>query len=144
MLSKVVLPAPLGPITERISPGCTPNPTRDTAWTPPNDRDTSRISSCGPLMRRRSREPPLPPAVVLHVPVALALADAGETQVELLDVLVLADRLAVPVEHDPAVLHHVGVVGEAERHRRVLLGEQHGDALLAVQPAHDLEDLLDQ
>ena len=88
MFSSVVLPAPLGPMTERSSPSLTSTLTRLTACTPPNDLDTSRISSRA-LMR--SREPALAPAVVLHVAVALALPDAGEPQIELLDVLVLAD-----------------------------------------------------
>src|SRR4249920_2513792 len=63
-----------------------------------------------------SREPALSPSVVLDVPVALPVADAGEPQVELLHVLVLADALGVAVQHDPAALHHVGVLGEVERH----------------------------
>ena len=79
---------------------------------------------------------------MLDVPVALALPHSREAQVELLDVLVLADGLPIAVEHDPAVLHHVRVVGEAEGDGRVLLGEEHGHALLVVQAAHDLEDLL--
>src|SRR6059036_335194 len=131
MLRSVVLPAPLGPITERISPRGTSRLTRVTACTPPKAFDTSRISSCelttatafrrrGPrpppprpppervapakpaLERRdahaassvlacrsflRSRQPPLATAVVLDVAVALALPDARQPEVELLDVL---------------------------------------------------------
>src|SRR4029453_4011655 len=141
--SKVVLPAPFGPMTDRISPRRTSRLTRLTAWTPPNDLETWGISSCA-LMARASREPPLATLVVLHVAVALPLSDAGQSEVELLDVLVLADRLHVAVQHDPAVLHHVHVLGEAQRHVGVLLGEQHRDLFLAVEPAHDLEDLLHQ
>src|SRR5439155_14832864 len=44
-----------------------------------------------------SRQPPLAPAVMLHVAIALPLPDAGEPEVELLDVLVLADRPGVAV-----------------------------------------------
>src|SRR6266540_274430 len=181
-LRRVVLPAPLGPITDRISPGRTSRLTRATAWTPPKCLETSAISSCALTKLRRgapppfrtsphrvapakpaleapkpsrgglrttllrllsrSRQPPLAALVVLDVAVALALADAGEAEVELLDVLVLADRLAVAVEHHPAILHHVGIVGEAQRDGDILLREEHRHAFFAVQPAHDLEDLL--
>src|SRR5918996_5542441 len=44
MFSSVVLPAPLGPITETRSPRVTSRLTRLTACTPPNDLETSRIS----------------------------------------------------------------------------------------------------
>src|SRR6185295_3964071 len=50
----------------------------------------------------RSRQPALSPSVVLDVPVALPATDAGESQVELLHVLVLADGSGVAVQHDPA------------------------------------------
>jgi hypothetical protein len=42
-LRTVVLPAPFGPITEKISPFSTSRLTRVTAWTPPNAFETSRI-----------------------------------------------------------------------------------------------------
>src|SRR6266478_5310820 len=141
MLSKVVLPAPLGPMTDRISPRRTSRLTRPTACTPPKDLETSAISSWA-LMAGFSREPPLAAPVVLDVAIALPLPDTGQPQVELLDVLVLADRLDVAVQHHPAVLHDVHVLGEAEGHVGVLLGEQDRHPLLPVQPAHDLEDLL--
>src|SRR5437867_3020712 len=114
MLSSVVLPAPLGPITERISPRGTSRLTRVTACTPPKALDTSRISSCE--LMPGSREPSLASPVVLHVAVALALPHARQSEVELLDVLVVGDRLRVAVEHDAPVLHHVAVLGELERH----------------------------
>ena len=88
-----------------------------------------------------AREPPLSTAVVLHVPIALPLPDAAQAQIELLDVLVVGDRLRVAVEHDTAVLHHVAVLRVLQGDGGVLLGEQHGHALLAVEPAHDVEDL---
>src|SRR5437867_2998729 len=142
-LSRVVLPAPLGPMMDRISPSWTSRLTRLTAWTPPNAFETSRISTSA-LMPMSSREPSLAAPVVLHVAVALPLADAGEPQVELLDVLVLADRPGVAVEDDAPVLHHVAVLSEPERHRGVLLREQDSDARLAVHATDDLEDLVHQ
>src|SRR3989304_5461136 len=108
MLSTAVLPAPFGPLRDRIRPG------------PPPRRGGGGGGARPPPPSLR--QPPLPPPVVLHVAVALALPDAGEAEVELLDVLVLAQRLGVAVEHDAPVLHHVAVLRDPERHRRVLLG----------------------
>src|SRR5262245_3083770 len=45
MLRSVVLPAPLGPITDISSPCRTSRLTRLTAWTPPNDFETSWMES---------------------------------------------------------------------------------------------------
>src|SRR5437773_1025890 len=134
MLSSVVLPAPLGPMTETMSPLATSTLTCWTACTPPKAFDTSRTSSSALIetqhLSELSRQPPFAAAVVLHVAVALALADARQTQVELLDVLVVADGLRIPVEHDTPRLHDVAVLGKAQRDRRVLLGEQHCHPLL--------------
>src|SRR6185369_10841847 len=149
MFSSDVLPAPLGPITETRSPCATSRLTRLTACTPPKALETSRISSralirwLAILVDRalHSSQPPLAPPVVLDVTIALALPDTAQPQVELADVLVLADGLGVAVQHDAASLHHVGILGMAERHRGVLLGQQHRHLLRLVEPAHDLEDL---
>src|SRR5574338_1712970 len=141
MFSRVVLPAPLGPMTERISPFRTWTLTRATACTPPKDLETSVMSSSA-LLGPLSREPPLATSVVLDVAVALPLPDSGQPEVELLDVLVLAHRLHVAIEHHSPVLHDVHVLGEPQRHVGVLLGEQHRHVLLAVEAPHDLEDLL--
>src|SRR5690349_11498280 len=89
-------------------------------------------------------EPAFTALVVLHLAVRLAAADLGETEVELLDVGVLAQRLGAALQHDAAVLHHVAVVGDGEGQRRVLLDQQHGELLLTIHPLHDLEDLLDE
>src|SRR6478735_3415300 len=40
--TKVVLPAPLGPINPTSSPGSTSRSTSTTAWTPPNDTEMFR------------------------------------------------------------------------------------------------------
>ena len=45
MFRSVVLPAPFGPMMDRISPLRTSMLTRVTAWTPPKALDTSLISS---------------------------------------------------------------------------------------------------
>jgi hypothetical protein len=51
--------------------------------------------------------------------------------------------LGLAVHHDAAVLQDVAVVGVAQRHVGVLLGQQEGDALALVQVLDDLEHLLD-
>src|SRR5438046_2783864 len=58
MLSTVVLPAPFGPIIEKTWPASTSRLTFVTAWTPPNDFETSRISTCALIGRRGPRRPP--------------------------------------------------------------------------------------
>src|SRR5438876_3301400 len=88
-----------------------------------------------------SREPSLAAPVVLDVAVAPAPTDAGEAEIELLDVLVDPELLGVPVEHDAPALHDVPVLHDPQRHRRILLGEEDRDLLLAVQAQHDVEDL---
>src|SRR5204863_6812223 len=45
MLKNVVLPAPFGPMSARISPCGSVNDTSSTAWTPPNDFRTCATSS---------------------------------------------------------------------------------------------------
>src|SRR5262245_11247272 len=99
MLRTVVFPAPFGPMTDMISPLGTSKLTFCTACTPPNDLETSWISS-NALTSGPSREPPLSPAIVLHVPIALALPDSAQSQIELFDVLVVGDRLRVAVQND--------------------------------------------
>src|SRR5262245_65726379 len=86
----------------------------------------------------RSREPPLSSSIVLHVPIAFPLAYTRQTQVKLLDVLVLADRLGIPVQYDPAILHNIAMLSNLYCHGRVLLGHEHRYALAPVEPRRDL------
>src|SRR6266852_2435197 len=52
----VLFPAPLGPISARISPALSANDTLRTAWTPPEDLlKSSTASSVGAILIRRSR-----------------------------------------------------------------------------------------
>src|SRR5262249_1547009 len=146
VLITVVLPAPLGPMTETSSRSPTARSTSLTAWTPPKCFDNPSTCSSIPLsplmmVTATLRQPALAAPIMLHVPIALPLAHPGQPQIELLDVLVLADRARFAVEDDPAALHHVGVLGEPQRHRGVLLGQEDGQALLPVEPGDDLEDL---
>src|SRR5438876_7308997 len=92
------------------------------------------------LIVRLSCKPALAALVALHVAEALAVT-AAHAEVELFHVLVVAQALRRAVHHHAAVLEDVAIVGIAQRHVGVLLGEQEGHALLAVQVAHDLEHL---
>src|SRR3989442_15144651 len=78
------------------------------------------------------RQPPLAPPVMLALAERFA-ATFGDPEVELLDVLVLAERLGLAVEHHAAVLQHIAVARAFERHERVLLGEQERHAFLGVE-----------
>src|SRR5439155_1391874 len=93
-----------------------------------------------------SREPSLAAPVVLDVAVAPAPTDAGEAEIELLDVLVDPELLGVPVEHDAPALHDVPVLHDPPRHRRILLGEEDRELLLdreVLEDAAPLQDLHD-
>ncbi len=90
-----------------------------------------------------SREPALAPLVVFDVPEG-APALAADTEIELLHVLILAQRLRLTIEHDPARFQNVSVFGIAQRHIGVLLCQEKGDALLLIQLSDDLEDFFDQ
>src|SRR6478735_8243317 len=70
-----------------------------------------------------SRQPALAAAVVLHVAEASPAA-RGQSQVELLDVLVGPERLGLAIHHHAAVLEDVAVVGIAQRDGGVLLREE--------------------
>src|SRR5215469_10542956 len=82
-------------------------------------------------------------------PHLLALPAAGaadarvlDAEVELLDVVLLEQARARVLHHDAPHLQHVAVVSEVEGHVGVLLHEEDGHALLAVDAADDLEDVL--
>src|SRR5262245_12809965 len=61
----------------------------------------------------QSRQPPLPPPVVLHVAEALAPA-CGQAQVELLHVLVRSEVGSRPVHDHAAIFQDIAVVGVAQ------------------------------
>jgi hypothetical protein len=71
------------------------------------------------------------------------ITHSSSAEIEFLDVLVLAQRLCLAVEHHAPVLENVAVARVAQRHERILLGEQKGNFLLLVQRMHDVENLLD-
>src|SRR5829696_5663052 len=135
-LSTLVLPAPFGPIRHRSSASPVANDTPSNTPRPPNARPTSRSSR-----RALSAIPAPPPAVLLYVSVA-ALALAAEAQVELADIRVPAQFVGCARKHDAAVLQHVSVIGDIERHRGVLLDQQHGHAQIPPNHLQQLDELL--
>src|SRR5690242_13722529 len=106
-LSTLVLPAPFGPISASSSPGAAAKETSSSTTSPPNRRVRRSTTS--------SAIPPPAPAILLDVAIA-APRSGRSAEVELLHVGMLAQPLGGAVEHDAAVLHHVAVVGDRERH----------------------------
>src|SRR5436190_11270913 len=82
---------------------------------------------------------------LLPLPAPLA-ARAGflHAEIELLDVVLLAQPRAGVLHDDAAVLEDVAVVGDVERHVGVLLDQQQRRAAVAVDAHDDLEDLARQ
>src|SRR5208282_4204159 len=78
---------------------------------------------------------------MFHVPIALALSDSGEPQVELPHIFVFSDLLGRAVQNDPAILHNICVI----RHRKgdfgVLLDKENGNLFLLIDLLHDAEDI---
>src|SRR6266850_7536322 len=135
-LRMLVLPAPLGPIRASSSPGWTENETPSSTRSPPKASDRRSTLSAGSAI-------PAPAAAVL-LDVAIAPPrGAGGSQIELADVLVGQQARRRAVEHDPAVLHHVGVVGGVERDLRVLLDEHDRHAGRAANGGETRHQLLD-
>src|SRR3954454_4787509 len=131
-LSTLVLPAPFGPMSANSSPASTASDTPSRTVSPPK-RSVRRSSASSAI-------PPPAAAILLHVAVIPALAALG-TEIELLDVGMAAQAGGGAVEHDPAVLHHVAVVGDLQRHGRALFDDEDGDAELAPdfdQPAQQI------
>src|SRR5439155_23648871 len=90
------------------------------------------------LFTDRSGQPAFSAAIMLHVAKRFA-SRRRETEIKLLDVLVLRQVGRRPVHHNAAVLEDVAIIGEAQRDVRVLLREKEAHFLLLVQVANDLE-----
>src|SRR4030088_3503795 len=110
-LSTLVLPAPFGAMSANSSPASTLSDTPSSTVRPPKRSVRRSISS--------SAIPSPAAAILLHVAVAPVLAAflaALAAEIELLDVGMAAQAIGRAVEHDAAVLHHVAVIGDLERH----------------------------
>src|SRR5258708_28037040 len=87
------------------------------------------------LRTTRLRQPALAPPVMLALAERFAAA-LGHAQVELLDVLVLAQPLGLAVEHHAAVLQHIGTTRVLQRPAGLLLPEHEPHRLLGVEIAY--------
>src|SRR3990172_7509402 len=96
-LSTEVLPAPFGPIRASSSPCRARKEMPCSTFSPPKASDSDWTSS--------SAIPAPRTAVLLDV--AIASAGAAAAEIELLDILVSAQPLGRPVQHDAPVFHHV-------------------------------------
>src|SRR5262245_1308307 len=114
-LSTLVLPAPLGPMSANSSAASTAKETPSRTVRPPKRKPRPSTWS--------SAIPSPATAILLDVAIAAPRAAQRQAQIELLDVRVAAQALAVAVEHDPAVLHAVAIAGETERHGGALLDD---------------------
>src|SRR5689334_12879981 len=132
--STEVLPAPLGPMSARSSPLFARSETLRSTDRPPKESET--------LSRSRSAIPASAAAVLLDITVATPLRRSG-AEIELADVLVRTQLLRRAVQHHAAVLHHIPVVRDFERHLRVLLDDEQREAEAVAhvaQASHQLAD----
>src|SRR4051812_3889985 len=131
-LSTLVLPAPFGPMSANSSPGTAVNDTRSSTVRPPKRSD-----------RRSSASSAIPsPAAAILLDIAIGAARARNlSQIELLHVGMGTQPFSAAVEHNAAILHHIGVIGDVEREGGTLLHQQDGERELAPdlhQPAHEV------
>src|SRR6266511_1597722 len=134
-LNSEVFPAPLGPMmanssslpTSKLTPHTarTPSKLRCTPWTSSRGRSgggSGRVPVSAPTAA--SGQPSFPPLVVLDVPEARHLTLVAQAEVELPDVLVLAELVGRAIHDQLADLHHVAVRGDGEGHVCVLLDQE--------------------
>ena len=140
----VVLPAPFGPISPRISSACTVKPTSVTAWMPPNRLVRPSTCSTGRLPGRAGAARARGPAPDRRRPVALAAHALARALQEhrAQDVVALEQLGGRAGEAHLALLHEEGLGGDRQRHVDRLL-DQDDRAAAAVDLADDLEQLPD-
>src|SRR5580704_14285300 len=121
-LSTLVLPAPFGPISASSSPASTCSDTSLRTARPPklSERCSTASSGIRPLTCRG-----LP-----QRPIGAALIAARLTEIRFLNFAPAAQFGGSAFEDDAAGFKHVAVVGDGERHARVLLHQQNGDSQL--------------
>src|ERR1700694_519226 len=101
-LSTLVLPAPFGPMSANSSPFSTASETSSSTVRPPK-RSVRRSISSSAI--------PSPAAPILLDVAVVSPRAARLPEIELLNVLVAGEPSTIAVEHDPAALQHIAVVG---------------------------------
>src|SRR5437868_315676 len=123
-LRTLVLPAPLGPISASSSAGAIAIETRSRTVRPPKLKHSSPISS--------SAIPSPVATVLLDGAIAAPRAPARLAEVEFLDVGMVAQARGIAIEDDAAVLQHIAVIDDMQRHGGALLHDHHGQRPLAA------------
>jgi hypothetical protein len=77
--------------------------------------------------------------VVFNVTVAPALAYCCKAEIKLPHILIGTESLGIRIEHDAAVFHDVAIIGDAQGSCGILLDQQDGDVLFAVQAPDNVE-----
>src|SRR5580700_7773365 len=134
-LSTLVLPAPFGPISASSSPASTWSDTSLSTARPPkrSERFSTASSGIRPLLCGR-----LP-----QRPIGTAFVAARLTQIGFLNLTPAAQFGGGAFEYDAAGFQHVAVVGDSERHARILLHQKDCDAKLASDARHAPCQILD-
>src|SRR5665213_4030143 len=133
-LKRLVLPAPLGPISASSSPAAASNETLCSTRRPPNASEMSWTSSSAMVRPRQS----LVPRVAIAAPGA-----ARAAEIVFLDARVGAHGGAVAFHGDFAVFQNVGVIRHLQRDDRILLDQDERQPELLfdlAQPFHQLRD----
>src|SRR5574341_2184618 len=134
-LSRLVLPAPLGPISANSSPCSTASDTSSSTVKPPKRSESLSIAS--------SAIPPPAAPILLDRAIAAPVAAAGLAEIEFADVLVRNEPLRIAVENDPAVFQHIAVIGHLQRQGGILLDDQNRQRQIAAdlhEPLHEVVD----
>src|SRR4051812_20546193 len=129
--STLVLPAPFGPIKASSSPASTCSDTSVSTVRPPNRSDKRSTASSAMRMLLPQRA------------IAAALLAAGLPQIGPLDLAPAAQLGGGPLQRDAAVLEHVTVVGDRQRHADILLHKQDSDAELPPDARDAPRQILD-
>src|SRR5215471_2556141 len=121
--STLVLPAPFGPISASSSRASTCNDTSFSTVRPPkrSERCSTASSAMGTLRSGR-----MPQRAIAAALLAGRLPEIGR-----LDFAPATQLGGGALQHDAAILDHVAVVGDGQRHPDILLHQQDGDAELA-------------
>ena len=64
-----------------------------------------------PLLLRLS-QPPFPPPIMFHIPVAFLLSHPRKPQIKLLDILVIFQLICGTIHHNASILHDIPILSD--------------------------------